>query len=226
MISIYDIRRENARTIIDKYFDGSQSKLARALGYENASFVSRLVSSNPTTQKNIGPAIARKIEEASGVSEFWLDQNHQNVEQSPPLYTIDNNNNQTNLRLVPVISWVQAGSWEEIEDPHQPGVAEDWMPSPIKCSSSTFVLRVRGASMEPRFHDGDLIVVDPQVEARNKSFVIVRMDDSKEATFKQLILEGDRRYLKPLNPQWPDPIIEINGNATISGVVVFKGEKI
>ncbi|MBY0411361.1 MAG: S24 family peptidase [Burkholderiaceae bacterium] len=128
--------------------------------------------------------------------------------------------------MVPVISWVQAGTWQDAADPGQPGLAEEWMPSPVRCSAGSFVLRVRGASMEPKFHDGEMIIVDPEAEARNKSFVVVRLDDSKEATFKQLIIEGDHRYLKPLNPQWPDPIIEINGNATICGVVVFKGEKI
>lgn len=47
-----------------------------------------------------------------------------------------------------------------------------------------------------------------------------------EATFKKLIVEGNERYLKALNPAWPEPIIRINGNATICGVVVFKGERI
>jgi hypothetical protein len=27
-----------------------------------------------------------------------------------------------------------------------------------------------------------------------------------------------------LNPEWPNPIIEVNQNARICGVVVFKGE--
>jgi hypothetical protein len=30
--------------------------------------------------------------------------------------------------------------------------------------------------------------------------------------------------VKALNPDWPDRIIKINEDATISGVVVFKGE--
>ena len=42
----------------------------------------------------------------------------------------------------------------------------------------------------------------------------------------QLIIEGGRKYLKALNPDWPDRIIEIDENAKICGVVVFKGEMI
>ena len=32
------------------------------------------------------------------------------------------------------------------------------------------------------------------------------------------------QYVKALNPDWPDRIIKINEDATICGVVVFKGE--
>lgn len=50
------------------------------------------------------------------------------------------------------------------------------------------------------------------------------LEDSQEATFKQLIIEEGHQYLKALNPDWPNRIIEVNSNATICGVVVFKGE--
>jgi len=36
------------------------------------------------------------------------------------------------------------------------------------------------------------------------------------------VIEGDKKYLKALNPAWPEKIIEINGNATLCGVVFGK----
>lgn len=72
------------------------------------------------------------------------------------------------------------------------------------------------------YSDGDIIFVDPEREAINGSRVVVRLDDSKEATFKQLVIEGDKKYLMALNPSWPDRIIEVKGNATICGVVIGK----
>lgn len=78
----------------------------------------------------------------------------------------------------------------------------------------------------PSFVDGDLVFVDPERPAENGSLVVVRLEDAKEATFKKLIIEGEHQYLKALNPDWPDPIIQINGDATICGVVIFKGEKL
>ena len=78
--------------------------------------------------------------------------------------------------------------------------------------------------MEPRFRDGDLIFVDPAVPPDHGRFAVVREEDSHEATFRQLIVEGERKYLKALNPDWPARIVERNSTASICGVVVFKGE--
>lgn len=132
---------------------------------------------------------------------------------------------------VPLISWVQAGDWQEIVDTFAPGDAEEWRGCPVNHGSRTFVLRVRGESMfnpngRPSFQQGDLIFVDPDRHAEHGALVVVRLDDDKEATFKKLVIEGERKYLRALNPAWPEPIIKINGNATICGVVIFKGEDV
>jgi SOS-response transcriptional repressor LexA len=127
-------------------------------------------------------------------------------------------------RLHPLISWVQAGKWTGIAGKDERGDIDDRLPCPVPCSAGTFVLRVRGESMEPRFHDGDLIFVDPQVAPVSGRYVVAQLGDAEEATFKQLIVEDGHQYLKALNPDWPQRIIEISSTATICGVVVFKGE--
>lgn len=130
---------------------------------------------------------------------------------------------------VPVISWVQAGNWTEVMTQFTAADAESWVPCPVNHGPRTFVLHVRGESMynphaKKSFRDGDLIYVDPDRSADNGALVVAKLDDSNEATFKQLIVEGEKRFLKAINPAWPDPIIPINGNASICGVVIFKGE--
>lgn len=121
----------------------------------------------------------------------------------------------------PLISWVAAGAWHDITEIHP--TEATLYPCPVRCSRQTFVLRVQGVSMEPLFRDGDLIFVDPQAEWRHGSYVVARLDDQNEATFKQLIIEAGQKYLKPANPNWPEQIIPINGNCTIVGPVVFTG---
>lgn len=128
---------------------------------------------------------------------------------------------------VPVVSWVTAGNWAEVEDPYSRGVAEEWRPCPRAHSDRTFALRVRGVSMENlggrhSYSPGDIIFVDPDKSPENGSRVIVRLEDDKEATFKQLVIEGEHSYLVALNPSWPEKIIEIAQNATICGVVIGK----
>ena len=95
---------------------------------------------------------------------------------------------------------------------------------PVKCSEETFVLRVRGASMEPKFREGELIFVDPLAPVSHGKFVVVRLEESNEVTFKQLILEEGKKYLKTLNPDWPNRIIEVTPDISVCGVIVFKGE--
>jgi len=97
---------------------------------------------------------------------------------------------------VPLISWVQAGAMCAITDNFAQGEVEDWLPCPVKHSVHTYVLRVRGSSMynphgERSFRDGDLIFIDPERAYIHKSLVVVRLDNSNEATFKQLIIEGE-----------------------------------
>lgn len=128
------------------------------------------------------------------------------------------------IAKIPVLSWVQAGAFCDESDPYPEGDVEDWVNSPVKSSSRTFALKVRGNSMynplsKPSFSEGDVIFCDPERQAEHNSLVICRLDDQKEATFKRLLIEGDTKMLEALNPSWPERIIKINSNATICGVV-------
>jgi len=129
------------------------------------------------------------------------------------------------VTLCPLISWAQACE-TVLPKPSEPRIAENILPCPVRCSQGTFILRVKGASMEPRFHNGDLIFVDPEVVAESGKHVVVKLEDTDEAAFRQLIIEGGRKYLKALNPDWPERIIEMSETAMVCGVVVFKGEMV
>ncbi|MFV0507769.1 MAG: LexA family protein [Shewanella algae] len=123
---------------------------------------------------------------------------------------------------LPLISMVQAGAWTEIKE-----VAPfdmELYPCPIKCSTRSFIVKVEGESMLPDFKPGDLLYVDPEIQPDSGSYVVARLDDDNQATFKQLILDGSKKYLKALNPDWPNKFVEINGNCTIVGKVVFTGK--
>jgi len=68
---------------------------------------------------------------------------------------------------VPVLSWVQAGAWAEIQDQ----TFDVWMPYAVKKQDKgkiMFALKVSGISMEPDFTDGDTILVDPEKRCRKR----------------------------------------------------------
>ncbi len=123
---------------------------------------------------------------------------------------------------VPLISWVQAGAWSEISEIKE--YDADRYLCPVKCSDQTFALKVHGVSMEPKFYEGDLIFVDPEAECIHGSYVVARLDDNNEATFKQLIIESGHKFLKAANPNWPEQLTPINGNCTLVGKVIFAGK--
>ena len=105
-------------------------------------------------------------------------------------------------RRVPLISNVQAGAWTEIIDNIQPGDAEEWIYIASNIGPNAFALRVVGNSMELEFREGEFVVVDPDREAASGDYVVAKINH-EEATFKQLIKDGGRVYLRPLNSAYP-----------------------
>ncbi|MFH7097089.1 LexA family protein, partial [Klebsiella pneumoniae] len=92
----------------------------------------------------------------------------------------------------------------------------------INVEGDGFWLRVQGDSMTSptglSIPEGMDILVDTGREPKNGSLVIAKLDDANEATFKKLVIDGGQKYLKPLNPQYP--LMQVNGNCRIVGVVV------
>lgn len=121
-------------------------------------------------------------------------------------------------KRVPVISWVQAGEWTEIVEVYQPGEDTEWVAVSSKAGKHAFGLRISGTSMEPLFLEGDIIIVDPAVEAESGKLVVARLNHDNEATFKKLVRDGGRTYLEPLNKRY-QPIDITDRDVTICGVV-------
>lgn len=72
------------------------------------------------------------------------------------------------------------------------------------------------------FTDGSVIFVDTAREAKPGDMVV--LTDNGESLFRKLVVEGSRRYLKALNPAWPDAIVQMGEQHKIVGVVYFAGK--
>ena len=85
------------------------------------------------------------------------------------------------------------------------------------CSSGeSFALRVIGQSMAPEFAEGEIIIVEPDGALRDGAFVLARA--AGEWIFRQLVQRGERWWLHPLNPAWPD--LPLAGLQAVHGVVI------
>ena len=175
--------------------------------------------------KNLRPTNLFAIQRISGFSAEWIATGH------GPKQLRGGNPDGGELYLqpgpevfaVPLISLVTAGQWNEIVDNYRPGQGQKLVCTTRKVGPRAYALRVIGDSMEnpngrPTYPQGSIIIMDPDREAQHGSAVVVRLEDSKEATFKQLVIEGGKQFLKPLNPRYP--VMEISRNAMVCGVVI------
>ncbi|MDH3309513.1 MAG: S24 family peptidase [Gammaproteobacteria bacterium] len=79
-----------------------------------------------------------------------------------------------------------------------------------------YALRVIGDSMAPEFVDGHILIVDPALPPQHGAYVII--DYQGETTFRQFIVENDKKFLRALNDAYP--VVELVEKYSVRGVVV------
>ncbi|WP_436897743.1 LexA family protein [Acinetobacter gyllenbergii] len=151
-----------------------------------------------------------------GVSTSYIT----NGDESGP--QLDNNVISVTTKLIPVLSWVQAGAMTSVEaiDPHK---INEWLP-PLSADDpdGCFYLRVVGVSNSPNYIEGDYILVNPSFQVcdlLSEDLIVVR--NNSDVTFKKLVIESDdRKYLQALNPNFNPNIIEFEDGMELVGLVI------
>ena len=125
-------------------------------------------------------------------------------------------------KLLPVLSWVQAGSMTSVEAIN-PAEINEWLP-PLSSDdpNGCFYLKVVGISNFPTYVEGDYILVNPNFSVSDllsEDLIVVR--NNTDATFKKLVIESDdRKYLQALNPNFQPNIIEFEEGMVLVGIVI------
>jgi SOS-response transcriptional repressor LexA len=132
-------------------------------------------------------------------------------------------------KTVPLISWIKAGSWGDVQDDFQPGEADEWVDAyETQPGENAFALRVTGDSMtspypgDMSFPEGTIIIVDPARAAHAGDYVVAKDVGTQTATFKRLAHDTGRWYLKPLNPTYPSIEIDDPAIRVIGRVIEFR----
>lgn len=125
-------------------------------------------------------------------------------------------------KLLPVLSWVQAGEMTSVEA-IDPSEINEWLP-PLSTDDpdGCFYLKVVGVSNYPAYMEGDCILVNPKFQVcdlLSGDLIVVR--NNTDATFKKLVIESDdRKYLQALNPNFHPNIIEFEEDTELVGLVI------
>lgn len=196
----------------------TQVELAKHVGIDQASISD--LERGRSGRSSYNASIAK----ACGVSALWLENGYGEMldvgssESSNVTHAA-----QPNMSFrYPVISWVAAGAWAEAVEPFPPGFSDRYEVSDYDSKGAAFWLEVKGDSMTSpvgtSITEGMMILIDTEAEVISGKLVVAKLADSNEATFKKLVDDGGRRFLKPLNPSYP---VEVCAqNCRIVGVVV------
>jgi SOS-response transcriptional repressor LexA len=139
-----------------------------------------------------------------GCRPHWVESGNGTMADSP--------NIQAGIKLypdkrgIPIISWVQAGTWREIVDSFPRGGADEYILAHNSHGPHTFAVRIVGNSMEPEFRENDIVVIDPDVQPNPGDYVVAR-NHAEAATFKKYrprgIVDGQDVFeLVPLNEDY------------------------
>ncbi|MFU8927527.1 LexA family protein [Acinetobacter puyangensis] len=167
-----------------------------------------------------------------GVNQYWLAGDDK-FSMLVDVVHLDNNvdlSKKISLvgRPVPVISWVAAGSFSGIETVLRDVEVDEYLPPNNECGKNGYGLIVTGNSMLPKFEPEDRLYVNPDFQVsdlKTNDLVIVSCAGDSEATFKKITIEGESKFLEPLNPNWPEKIIKMTEGCRLMGKVVGQYRK-
>jgi SOS-response transcriptional repressor LexA len=165
----------------DKNF--TQTKLANKTGFSR-NFINMILKGNRTASLET----IRKIAEVLEINYLSLIEGDNIAPADMP------------TRKIPIISYVQAGTWHEPYEINKEDI-DEWVGFDTN-DPNAFGLRVIGKSMEPNFNEGDRIIISPRMEPQSGDYVIVKYDGN--VTFKKLKLYKEMLILQPLNPDFEE----------------------
>jgi repressor LexA len=115
---------------------------------------------------------------------------------------------------VPLINKVAAGYPREFTDLGYPvRMADEYVRCPDLRDADAFACRVVGDSMLPDYREGDIVVFSPAKAVKDGADCFARIEPDHESTFKRVFFEtgagGEELIrLKPLNPAYPERVLE------------------
>ena len=108
------------------------------------------------------------------------------------------------LRNIPLMTWQQIGELAKGRGVPASIHAEAVIEATDVSGSRTFALKLVDDSMEPVFHRGEMIFVNPDAKWNPEDYVVVTRSGEGATVVRQLRTNGDQRMLHALNWEYED----------------------
>ena len=112
--------------------------------------------------------------------------------------------------------------WEQIGELHSVLVERlkpiTYDESPFPAGPGSYTLELGTESMLPEYRPGEIIHVDPSLQARHGDDIIALVNG--RPMFRRLVDAEDGQHLQALNPDWPDRLIRLPETAQVVGVII------
>jgi SOS-response transcriptional repressor LexA len=119
---------------------------------------------------------------------------------------------------VPLITWEYAQNWVE-EKHHKVYLYKHPILTDIELTSNAFALIVEHEDWQ-FFPRSTVLIIEPSLEPKHRDYVVIVKKENKNkssATLRQLLIDGNEKYLKPLNPEFK--ICSLTAEDKILGVM-------
>ena len=137
---------------------------------------------------------------------------------------LENQENEEETKINEVSEVIQLYSYDYYDHPASAGTGQylndvrvEQIELPVDVDAD-FVIPIKGDSMEPDYHDGDLVFIQTSVELNDG--VIGVFSYNGDGYIKQLVIDKEQAYLHSLNPAYKDMPITPETDFRIIGEVV------
>ncbi len=119
---------------------------------------------------------------------------------------------------VPILSWCSIEAWfnhsEEIINTEL-----EIIPTNFDISNKAFAVRIDDWHASPQFPKNTLLLFDPEIEAKDSCYVLIRLNNHEDILFRQLIIDVKDHFIKPLNPDLGGRLTEVKEKDQVLGTL-------
>lgn len=207
MLDLYQIRILNTLKIIKEEFKGVNRQFALKAGMQPG-YVSRMLKPNASGKKRIGDDLARRIEQAGGKPENWLDRDHTyalllpigpHLANEPDIITLAGPAMRP-VRTIHVAAHARGADHGSFIQEAATVNVTLLFPT---ADHGAYALQFLGDKMAPRIRHGEYVIVEPNTPPRAGDDVLIETTDNGSLCTRLLFTTDSVLTLGSINDSGP-----------------------